>query len=355
MRPDPLERGISPSARCRKPGRLRSTEEESPGRLKSTEEESCDDMPSKPSKRPLNWLWRPYRDDYAMDTKTDNGIPWLMVRDGPDHAADIVLIGARRYKICNYGDKICDKIVMVQQLGYRSYRVFPLKAGTTFLSARDSRGEHQAFLEVSVKSPELYKVAFYSLSDSDPATGKEIHRAGKRDGAGLEEMVQGANDIIQPQANVSFQIVQHVHGGKATSIKSVKFARKLDAVVSDQIFNDLPKYINPAADFHVFFVWAFQGSKEGSDDLAGTEYIGSTGFCLFEDGIPHRQEAQVLAHEAVHYLLYSFGNPGDHHKNQRLGDLMYPRIGAFGFASNKRLGRIYADAINPWHTLATAS
>jgi hypothetical protein len=90
-------------------------------------------------------------------------------------------------------------------------------------------------------------------------------------------MVQGANDIIQPQANVFFQIVQHVDGGKATSVKSVKFASKLDAVVSDKIFNELPKYINPAADFNVFFVWAFQGSKEGSDDLAGTDYIGGTG------------------------------------------------------------------------------
>jgi hypothetical protein len=95
--------------------------------------------------------------------------------------------------------------------------------------------------------------------------------------------------------------------------------------------------------FHVFFVWSFQGKVNGDAAYAGT--MGR--FCVFEDGIPYRQEAQVLAHEAMHYLLFSFGRSADHHHTKRLGDLMYPRGGAFGFERGTRLGRTYANIINP--------
>jgi hypothetical protein len=96
----------------------------------------------------------------------------------------------------------------------------------------------------------------------------------------------------------------------------------------------------------VFFVWAYKGSKNG-DALAGTD---NSGCCVFEDGIPYRQEAHVLAHEAVHSLLFSFGQPDNHH-TKSLSDLMYPHIGAYGFEAGDRLGRTYADIINPWDTV----
>jgi hypothetical protein len=94
-----------------------------------------------------------------MDTKTANDIPWLMV---PLHlAADVILRHSKQYTI-----HIADPtMVMVQKLGYRSHRVFGIRAGQpTFLSAVDSRGVHQAFLEVTVKSEPRYKIAFYIVS-----------------------------------------------------------------------------------------------------------------------------------------------------------------------------------------------
>jgi len=192
-----------------------------------------------PSARPLNKLWQPYRADHAMDTKTKNGIPWLMV---PLYlAADIVLRHSRRYEIYNADPSM----ITVQTLGYRSYRVFGNKAGPpTFLSAVDSSGVHQAFLEVTVKSESRYKIAFYSVSDTHPGTGKIIHQARKRNEAELKELVRGVNDILQPQANVIFDILSNHHAG-------ITLPGNQGAAVSDNIFAALPNYINPGADFHV--------------------------------------------------------------------------------------------------------
>ena len=76
----------------------------------------------------------------------------------------------------------------------------------TFLSAVDSAGIHQAFLEVSVKSVSRYKVAFYFLSDSDPGSGKKIHTSRERQEEQLREMVRGVDKILQQQTNVIFDI-----------------------------------------------------------------------------------------------------------------------------------------------------
>lgn len=269
-----------------------------------------------------------------MDTKTASDIPWLMVP--LNLAADVILRHSKQYTI-----HIADPtMVMVQKLGYRSHRVFGIRAGRpTFLSAVDSRGVHQAFLEVTVKSESRYKIAFYFVSDSNPATGKIIHEASERKIADLKNLVRDVNEILQPQANVLFDIVTD-HQPKV--ILQGNQGEKVD----DKIFHLLPNYANPAADFHVFFVWAYKGSKNG-DALAGTDDLG---YCVFEDGIPYRQEAHVLAHEAVHFLLFSFGQPDNHH-TKSLGDLMYPHIGAYGFEAGDRLGRTYADKINPWDTV----
>jgi hypothetical protein len=128
-----------------------------------------------------------------------------------------------------------------------------------------------------------------------------------------------------------------------TPIQSVTIAKDLGPAVKSDIFEHLPSFEHPAMAFHVFFVWSFQGKVNGDAAYAGT--MGR--FCVFEDGIPYRQEAQVLAHEAMHYLLFSFGRSADHHHTKRLGDLMYPRGGAFGFERGTRLGRTYANIINP--------
>ena len=327
MRLSSQNAGINPYANYRLPGPLRSDE---PGICGTT-------TPSVPSARPLNNLWQPYRDDHAIDTKTKSGIPWLMV---PLHlAADIILRHHRRYKIYNADPTM----ISVQELGYRSYRVFGKRAGMpTFLSAVDSAGIHQAFLEVSVKSVSRYKVAFYFLSDSDPGSGEKIHTSRERQEEQLREMVRGVNDILQPQANVVFDLVK----GPGASIT---LAGNQGASVTDEIFNALPGHINPVADFHVFFVWAYGGSGNG-DALAGTTLIDNHGYCVFEDGIPYRREIQTLAHEAVHYLLLSFGFVNEHH-TKSLGDLMYPRSGAYEFEAGTRLGRRYADIINPWDTV----
>ena len=174
------------------------------------------------------------------------------------------------------------------------------------------------------------------------SSGKKIHTSRERQEEQLREMVRGVNDILQPQANVVFDLVK----GPGASIT---LAGNQGASVTDEIFNALPGHINPVADFHVFFVWAYGGSGNG-DALAGTTLIDNHGYCVFEDGIPYRREIQTLAHEAVHYLLLSFGFVNEHH-TKSLGDLMYPRSGAYEFEAGTRLGRRYADIINPWDTV----
>ena len=240
-------------------------------------------------------------------------------------------------------------MVTVQERGCRAYRVSGNKKGPpTFLSAVDSDGVHQAFLEVSVKSLSSYRIAFYSVSDSNVATGKIIHTTHKRRSEDLKQLVQGVNEILRPQANVIFEMIEHLvidakGRPQMTPIQSVTIAKDLGPAVKSDIFEHLPSFEHPAMAFHVFVVWSFQGKVNGDAAYAGT--MGR--FCVFEDGIPYRQEAQVLAHEAMHYLLFSFGRSADHHHTKRLGDLMYPRGGAFGFERGTRLGRTYANVINP--------
>jgi hypothetical protein len=289
-------------------------------------------MPT-PSKRPLNSLWQPYGDDHAMDTKTDDGIPWLMVP--VNSAADFVLRQSWRYDICNADPDM----VSVQKLGFRRYWALGKKTGPpTFLSAVDSSGAHQAFLWVSVKRLLSFRIAFYFLSDSDPATKKAIHRAVKRENsATLNELVQEVNEILQPQANVVFEIA-------AGHKEDVTLAGDCGDRVQDNAFSKFyHEMLNPAAHFHVFFVWAY----------AGAEYYAETvlidndrGLCLFADDVPHELQAHVLAHEAVHYLLFRRSYMGDHH-SKLLDNLMYARTGAYKMEATERLGRFYADIINP--------
>jgi hypothetical protein len=55
----------------------------------------------------------------------------------------------------------------------------------------------------------------------------------------------------------------------------------------------------------------------------------------------------VLAHEAVHYLLKRRSYKEDPHERSLLADLMYARTGAYEFEAGERLGRFFADIINP--------
>ena len=269
-----------------------------------------------------------------MDTKTDDGIPWLMVP--VNSAADFVLRQSRRYDICNADPDM----VSVQKLGLRRYRVLGKKTGpTTFLSAVDSSGAHQAFLWVSVKRLLSFRIAFYFLSDSDPATKKVIHRAVKRENSvTLNELVQEVNEILQPQANVVFEIAE---GHK----EDVTLAGDCGDQVQDNAFSKFyHEMLNPAAHFHVFFVWAYTGAEY----YARTVLIDmDRGLCLFDDDVPHELQAHVLAHEAVHYLLERRSYKEDPHDRSLLADLMYARTGAYEFEAGERLGRFFADIINP--------
>jgi hypothetical protein len=157
-------------------------------------------------------------------------------------AADIVLRQKWRYKICN-ADPF---MVTVQERGCRAYRVSGNKKGPpTFLSAVDSDGVHQAFLEVSVKSLSSYRIAFYSVSDSNVATGKIIHTTHKRRSEDLKQLVQGVNEILRPQANVIFEMIEHLvidakGRPQMTSIQSVTIAKDLGPAVKAISSNTSP-------------------------------------------------------------------------------------------------------------------
>jgi hypothetical protein len=276
-----------------------------------------------------------------MDTRTPNGIPWLMVPY--DLAADIILRHSRRYTI----HKAHPTTLTVQPLGYRSYRVFGNRVTwgqPTYLSAVDSSGVHQAFLEVSVKPVSVWKVAFYFVHDSNLKTGRVIHSARQRSLRSLEDLVQRVNDILRPQSNVLFKIEQS---------HNITLEGDFGKKVREDIFLSLVDNLTPAAMFHVFFVWEYEPAAT-RDAHASTITVDEGGVCVFEDLVPYQSEAWVLAHEAVHFLLSFHAFTGDHHTSS-IADLMYPRTGAWEFAAGNRLGRKYADIINPWDTVRPSS
>jgi hypothetical protein len=152
-------------------------------------------------------------------------------------------------------------MVTVQERGCRAYRVSGnKKRPPTFLSAVDSDGVHQAFLEVSVKSLSSYRIAFYSVSDSNLATGKIIHTTHKRRSEDLKQLV--------------------------------------DSVYSKTAFHTGRK----------LRCWLMKRCTTCYSPLGGRLIIITP---------------------------------------KRLGDLMYPRGGAFGFERGTRLGRTYSNVINP--------
>ena len=161
--------------------------------------------------------------------------------------------------------------------------------------------------------------------------------------------MRGVNEILRPQANVIFEMIEHLvidaqGRPQMTQIQSVTIAKDLGPAVKSDIFEPLPSFEHPAMAFHVFL---YGRSKVKSMVMLPTP--GPWGDSVYSKTAFHtgRQEAQVLAHEAMHYLLFSFGRSADHHHTKRLGDLMYPRGGAFGFERGTRLGRTYANIINP--------
>jgi hypothetical protein len=284
---------------------------------------------------PLNQLWDPYRDDHAIDKQTGNGIPWLLVPYGL--AADIVLRHSGRYTV-----HAADKKVTVQKLGFRSYRVFGNILGRTYLKAvNDSTGDAEAFLEVSVKPTWFRKIAFYFLSD-------DVHRTMRpRHLGSLKELVRKMNDILHPQVAVKFVNLE-IHNKF-----DVKLAGNFGERVGDDIFLNLVDDISPGAHFHVFFVWAIGGSWPEAHAVT-TMTNTHEGLCIYDDAVPDEDAAKVLAHEAVHFLLYFWRYPEDKHHSPSLGDLMYPRTGFAEFSAGTRIGRLRSDIINRWDVSNTS-
>ncbi|MDQ6433047.1 hypothetical protein RB623_03150 [Mesorhizobium sp. LHD-90] len=160
-------------------------------------------------------------------------------------------------------------------------------------------------LEVSVKAQKVVGTAFhYVEAGRRQTTARRI--------SDLEGMIQGANDVLTPQANVKLE---------STSAKILNMRQRLGKVVHDASDLDKPwkrdeweivtRNADPSADFNVFFVREFEDDATPRADRTDAATRWWELNCIIEDDTRH-DASEVLAHETIHLLRLGHSTKAAH-------------------------------------------
>ena len=185
----------------------------------------------------------------------------------------------------------------------RTFRIRGLKEGKTLLWAR--RGsKNVATMVVEVKPERTVTVAFNYVRDT---AGHRTTRTANT----VAELVRKLNDIYQPQANLTFRMLE---------AREVEIPKDLgDKVIRDRKnaktdgFSSLVAERVKAAQVNVFFVWECQraGRTHDTDGVAeiATSRNEKTN-CMVEDALGMKFE-NIVAHEIGHNLglVDDYNNP----------------------------------------------
>jgi len=184
------------------------------------------------------------------------------------------------------------------QIGIRG-----LKAGTTFLDWNPPEGivgPPGDTLEICVKEERRIETAFHYVKDN-------AGHGTRRSIADLDELIAGANLILDTQANVRIRrksaatvTVAQDLGNVVRFVGATLRAAPHNVAAAEHEWDDVTAHADAAADFNVFFVWEYeQDATPGTDNTNAGTLAGEKN-CLLEDSTGH--SSRTLAHETVHLL-----------------------------------------------------
>ena len=197
------------------------------------------------------------------------------------------------------------------------------------------RAEPGFSLAVSVKAPRIINTAFHYVDDGRrQKTNRRI--------ADLDRLIEGANRILTPQANVILKrksaaplAVAHDLGRVVRSVPSALRGAPHNVPAAEHEWDILKALGDAAADFNVFFVREYEQDTTPNRDDAEAAAESPGKMCIFEDNIV-RPPGEVLAHETVHALgVY------DHSTNR------YHLISSGATRLGRFINRVQANIINP--------
>lgn len=155
-------------------------------------------------------------------------------------------------------------------------------------------------LEISVKARKRVRTAFHYVSDNSGHTTA-------RSQSDLNSLIAGVNAILTSQANVAIfkksaqTITVPQNLGSVVRFVGSRLRRAPHNVpIAEHEWDDLQAYLDPSADFNVFFVWEYEQDATPNLDNANAATLASRKMCVLEDETI--SSSRTLAHEAVHLL-----------------------------------------------------